>query len=92
MGLLSGIGSALRLVANTFDPGKPRDMSDPQYWADFGGRPSMAGVEVNERRVSQLGAVQAVRGGISGAMSSLPVSVFRRGAKGARARRSRITR
>jgi HK97 family phage portal protein len=84
MGLLSGIGSALRLVANTFDPGKPRDMSDPQYWADFGGRMAVAGVEVNEHRVSQLGAVQAVRGGISGAMSSLPVSVFRRGAKGAR--------
>lgn len=77
MGIFSGIGSALRFVAEGFDPSKPRDMSDPQYWADFGGRPSIAGVDVTERRVSQLGAVQAVRNGISGAMSTLPVTVVR---------------
>jgi hypothetical protein len=43
MGLLSGIGSALRAVADTFDQNKPRDMSDPRYWADFGGLASFAG-------------------------------------------------
>jgi HK97 family phage portal protein len=84
MGIFSGIGSALRAVADTFDQNKPRDMSDPRYWADFGGLSSFAGVTVTERRVSQLGAVQAVRYGLSSAMSSLPISVFRRGKDGAR--------
>lgn len=84
MGILSGIGTALRAVADTFDQNKPRDMSDPRYWADFGGLASTAGVPVTERRVSQLGAVQAMRYGLSSAMSSLPVSVLRRGKGGTR--------
>jgi hypothetical protein len=58
-------------------------MNDPQYWADFGGGMSVAGV-ASPTRVSQLGAVQAVRYGLSSALSTLPVMVYRRGAKGAR--------
>ncbi|UGA46717.1 phage portal protein [Bradyrhizobium quebecense] len=85
MGMLrSGLGSAFRAVANAFDPGAPRDMADPQYWADFGGRMSLAGVDVTDSNVSQLDAVQAVRHGLSSAMKSLPASVYRRGANGAR--------
>src|SRR5262249_42086862 len=84
MGLMSGLGSAIRAVADAVDPGAPRDMSDPQYWADLGGRMSLAGVEVNEGNASQLGAVQAVRHGLTSAMKSLPASVYRRGAEGAR--------
>ncbi|MBR0695957.1 phage portal protein [Bradyrhizobium lablabi] len=84
MGILSGLGSAFRAVANAVDPGAPRDMSDPKYWADFGGRMSLAGVEVNDSNASQLGAVQAVRHGLTSAMKSLPASVYRRGANGAR--------
>jgi HK97 family phage portal protein len=84
MGLFSGVGSAVRIVADMFDPNGKRDMSNPQYWADFGGTLSLAGVNVTERRVSQLGAVQAVRFGLAGAMSSLPVMVYKRGKNGAR--------
>ncbi|TIN82638.1 phage portal protein [Mesorhizobium sp.] len=84
MGILSSVGRALRVVADTFDQNAPRDTSDPQYWADFGGVMTLAGVPVNDRNVSQLGAVQSVRYGLSSAASSLPVSVFRRGADGAR--------
>lgn len=77
MGIFSGIGRGLRLVADSFDPSAPRDMTDPRYWADYGGRATLAGVDVNERRVSQLGAVQSVRFGLSGAMSSIPVMLFK---------------
>ena len=77
MGIFSGISSAFRAVADSLDPGASRDMLDPHYWADFGGRMSIAGVEVTEKRVSRLGAVQAVRNGIAGAMSTLPVMVVR---------------
>lgn len=83
MGLLSGLGSAFRAVANAVDPGQ-RDMSDPQYWADFGGAMTLAGVEVTDSNASQLGAVQSVRHGLTSAMKSLPASVYRRGAEGAR--------
>jgi HK97 family phage portal protein len=84
MGILSGIGSALRMVADQFpDPNAKRDPSNPMYWADMGTW-SVAGVRVTEQKVSQLGAVQAVRYGLSSAMSSLPVMVFRRGKNGAR--------
>lgn len=84
MGLFSGISLALRVVADSFDPSSPRDMNDPQYWADFGGAGSVTGVTVSDSNVSQLGAVQSVRYGLSSAISTLPVSVYRRGAKGAR--------
>jgi len=84
MGLLSGLGRGIRMVADSFDPSVPRDMSNPAYWADYGNSRSIAGVRVTERRTSQLGAVQAVRFGLSGAMSSLPVMVYKRGKNGAR--------
>lgn len=84
MGILNSFGRALRVVADSFDQNAPRDMGDPQYWADFGGVMTLAGVAVNDRNVSQLGAVQSVRYGLSSALSSLPVSVFRRGANGTR--------
>lgn len=84
MGLLSGLGRGLRMVADSFDGAPARDMNDPQYWADFGGGMSVAGVAVTDGSVSQLGAVQAVRYGLSSALSSLPVMVYRRGAKGAK--------
>lgn len=84
MGLLSGIGHALRVVADSIDITKPRDQWDPQYWGALGGGMSTAGVVVNDRNVSQLGSVQSVRYGLSSALSTLPVSVYRRGAKGAR--------
>src|SRR5262245_19061483 len=84
MGILSGIGAALRAVADQLpDPNAKRDPSNPMYWADMGTL-SVAGVRVTEPKVSQLGAVQAVRYGLSAAMSSLPVMVFRRGKDGAR--------
>lgn len=84
MGFFSGIGRGLRMVADSFDAAAPRDMNDPQYWADFGGGMSLAGVAVTDKNVSQLGAVQSVRYGLSSAISTLPVSVYRRGANGAR--------
>lgn len=84
MGFLSGIGNALRVVADSIDITSPRDSWDPQYWDALGGGGSSAGVVVNDRNVSQLGAVQSVRYGLSSALSTLPVSVYRRGAKGAR--------
>lgn len=83
MGLFSGIGSAFRAVADSIDPNASRDLTNPLYWADIG-NVSVTGVTVTEKRVSQLGAVQAVRYGLSSAMSSLPVMVFERGANGAR--------
>jgi HK97 family phage portal protein len=84
MGILSGIGAALRAVADQLpDPNAKRDPSNPMYWADMGTL-SVAGVSVTEPKVSQLGAVQAVRYGLSSAMASLPVMVFRRGKGGAR--------
>lgn len=83
MGLLTGFGRAMRFVADSVDPMR-RDMNDPQYWADFGGGMSLAGVAVTDSAVSQLGAVQSVRYGLSSAISTLPVSVYRRGVKGAR--------
>lgn len=84
MGLFSGFGRAMRFVADSVDPAGSRDMNDPQYWADFGGGMSLAGVAVTDGNVSQLGSVQSVRYGLSSAMSTLPVMVYRRGAKGAR--------
>jgi len=84
MGILSGIGNALRVVADSIDITKPRDHWDPQYWGALGGGASIAGVVVNDVNVSQLGAVQSVRYGLSSALSTLPVSVYRRGAKGSR--------
>jgi phage portal protein BeeE len=48
------------------------------------GAASAAGVVVNDHNVSQLGSVQSVRYGLSSAMSTLPASVYRRGAGGAR--------
>ena len=39
---------------------------------------------VSDVNVAQLGAVQSVRYGLSSALSTLPVSVYRRGAKGSR--------
>lgn len=81
MRLLGGLGSALRVMADAMDP--KRDALDPRWWADASNL-STAGVVVTEQRVSQLGAVQAVRFGISGAMSSLPIMVFQEGEAGAR--------
>lgn len=76
MGFFSAIGAGVRMVADAFDPNGRRDPSDPHYWADMG-NVSVAGVAVTERRASQLGAVQAVRFGLSGSMSSLPMMVFK---------------
>lgn len=84
MGLLSGLGSIVRMMADAVDPKGTRDMTDPRYWADYASSTSIAGVNVSEQRTSQLGAVQAVRFGLSGAISSLPVMVYQRGANGAR--------
>jgi HK97 family phage portal protein len=84
MGLLKSIGSLARIMADSVDPDGVRDMTNPLYWADYGNSISIAGVNVTERRASQLGAVQAVRFGLSGAMSSLPVMVYQRGENGAR--------
>jgi HK97 family phage portal protein len=84
MGFLSGLGRGLRFVADSIDITKPRDQWDPQYWGALGGGASLANVIVNDHNVSQLGAVQSVRYGLSSALSTLPVSVYRRGAKGAR--------
>lgn len=83
MGLMNRFGAAFRAMADTVDPNFKRDPSNPMFWADSG-NVSVAGVAVTDRRVSQLGAVQAVRYGLSSAMSSLPVMVFERGANGAR--------
>ncbi|BCA04189.1 phage portal protein [Bradyrhizobium diazoefficiens] len=84
MGFLSGIGNALRMMADTIDVTAPRDQWDPQYWGALGGGFSTAGVVVNDRTVSQLGAVQSVRYGMSSSLSTLPVSVYRKGPKGSR--------
>jgi HK97 family phage portal protein len=84
MGMLSGLGSIVRMMADAIDPNAERDMTDPRYWADYGSSASIAGVNVSEQRASQLGAVQAVRFGLSGAISSLPVMVYKRGKNGAR--------
>ncbi|WP_316158769.1 MULTISPECIES: phage portal protein [unclassified Bradyrhizobium] len=84
MGLLSGLGHALRVVADSIDIGKPRDQWDPQYWGALGGGHSIADVVVNDANVSQLGSVQSVRYGLSSAISTLPVMVYRRGKNGAR--------
>ncbi|MBW7967566.1 phage portal protein [Bradyrhizobium sp. BR 10261] len=84
MGLFSGIGRGLRMVASSFDGAPARDMNDPQYWADFGGGMAISGVAVTDHAVSQLGSVQSVRYGLSSAMSTLPVMVYRRGPNGAR--------
>jgi HK97 family phage portal protein len=84
MGLLSGIGNALRVVADTIDITRPRDEWNPRFWGALGGGTSIAGVVVSDFNVSQLGAVQSVRYGLSSAISTLPVSVYRRGKDGAR--------
>jgi HK97 family phage portal protein len=84
MGILSGLGNALRVVADTIDITKPRDEWNPRFWGALGGGASIAGVVVNDYNVSQLGAVQSVRYGLSSAISTLPVSVYRRGKDGAR--------
>jgi HK97 family phage portal protein len=84
MGILSGLGHALRVVADSIDVASPRDQWDPRFWGALGGGQSMAGVLVSDHNVSQLGAVQSVRYGLSSAISTLPVSVYRRGANGAR--------
>lgn len=81
MGLLNRFGSAIRVMADSMDP--KRDPTDPRMWADMGNF-SVTGVTVSEKRVSQLGAVQAVRFGLSAAMSTLPVMVFKRGPDGER--------
>ena len=81
MGLWNRFGAAMRSMADIIDP--RRDPTDPRMWADMGNL-SVTGITVTERRVSQLGAVQAVRYGLSSAMSSLPVMVFKRGEDGAR--------
>lgn len=81
MGLRSIVGSAMHAMADVIEP--KRDAFDPRFWADIGNM-SDAGVPVTERNASQLGAVQAVRFGLSGAMSSLPIMVFKRGENGAR--------
>jgi HK97 family phage portal protein len=83
MGLFSRVGSAIRVMAGLDDGDPKRDPSDPRMWADMGNT-SVAGVAVSEKRVSQLGAVQAVRFGLSSAMASLPVMVFKRGPNGER--------
>lgn len=84
MGILSGLGNALRVVADAIDVTQPRDQWDSRYWGALGGGLSIAGVNVTDRNVLQLGAVQSVRYGLSSALSTLPVSVYRRGKKGAR--------
>lgn len=76
MGFLSGIGAGFRMLAGVFDPGAERDPTNPMYWADSG-NVSMSGIAVTERRASQLGAVQAVRFGLAGSISSLPLMLFR---------------
>lgn len=81
MGLMNRFGSAIRVMADSMDP--RRGPTDPRMWADMGNI-SVTGVTVSERRVSQLGAVQAVRFGLSSAMASLPVMIFERGEDGAR--------
>ncbi|CAL77404.1 hypothetical protein; putative phage portal protein, HK97 family domain [Bradyrhizobium sp. ORS 278] len=83
MGLRSGLGWALRGMASVLDSAMDHsDVWGEHWWG--GGYPSIAGVVVNDERVSQLAAVQSVRQGLSSAMSSLPVTVFRKGADGAR--------
>lgn len=85
MKLFDTIGRGFRMVADAMDlQAQRRDPTNPMYWADMGNL-SVAGVTVGEAKVSQLGAVQAVRFGLSSAMSTLPVMVFRRGENGARA-------
>jgi hypothetical protein len=51
MGLLSGFGSVIRVMADALDPN--RDAFDPRFWADAGNI-SVAGVTVTEQKVSQL--------------------------------------
>jgi HK97 family phage portal protein len=84
MGFRSGLGGLLRAAADTLGGGQPSDPLDPRWWQNAGGSMSIAGISVTERRVSQLGAVQSVRFGLSGAMSSLPFMVFRRGPNNSR--------
>lgn len=81
MGILSGIGAGFRMLAESFDPHGPRDPSNPNYWADMG-NVSVAGITVTEKRASQLGAVQAVRFGLSGSLSTLPIMMFKDEGKG----------
>jgi HK97 family phage portal protein len=85
MGILSGLGWALRGVASAIDGDA---MTQRDVWGENGwggdGFPSIAGVVVSDHNVWQLAAVQSVRQGLSSAMASLPVSVFRKGANGAR--------
>lgn len=84
MGILSGLGNALRVMADAIDVTQPRDQWDPRYWNALGGGMSIAGVNVTDHNVSQLGSVQSVRYGLSSALSTLPVSVYRRGPNGSR--------
>lgn len=83
MGLLSGISSAFRAVANAVD-GRPQNVMDERVWANYAAQAAIAGVTVTDRNASQLGAVQAVRNGLVSALKSLPFSVYRRGVDGAR--------
>jgi HK97 family phage portal protein len=85
MGLMSGLTSAFRAVADAVDPSRPRDVMEERMYAGLiGGQLAIAGVTVTDRNTSQLGAVQSVRYGLASALKSLPVSVYRRGPKGAR--------
>jgi HK97 family phage portal protein len=82
MGFRSGLSSAFRAVADAMEP---RGAMDERIWNSLAaGQVALAGVVVNDRRASQLGAVQAVRNGLVSALKSLPFSVYRRGAEGAR--------
>lgn len=82
MGFRSGLSSAFRAVADAMEP---RGVMDERIWNSLAaGQVALAGVVVNDRRASQLGAVQAVRNGLVSALKSLPFSVYRRGSEGAR--------
>jgi len=84
MGLVRGLSSAFRAVADAMD-GRPQNTMDDRLWNNsLGGQTAISNVIVTDRNTSQLGAVQSVRNGLVSALKSLPFSVYRRGANGAR--------
>lgn len=71
MGLLQFLASATGLGRFTRDV----DINDRRVWSGGGG-PSMAGVDVTESAVLDLGLVQAIRANIGGPSSSIPLKLF----------------
>lgn len=73
------MGFLQRLAAAAgYEPMK-RDANDPRFWGGDGGTYSSAGVTVTMDNAFQLDVTQACLEALAGAISSLPLMVFKRG-------------